>query len=300
MNLKGIFTWLVERIPPPAWVGTVLMYFVCQKFTQYVYTGQAVLEWVDIFGSVAVFSFIVLIRCLDEHKDFKDDSVNYPDRPVQRGVVTLNEVTGVAVVCVLFQLVYSLVLDGGWGRVCWLWALSLFWLFLMTKEFFVEKWLRRHVMTYLFTHQIITPLMVFWILQTAVSDQWVDISKLWPVVVFVSMGGLIFELTRKTWGPEEEREGVDSYARALGIGGAIIFSLVAFYIMVAALFALFQITTQEWMNPYAIILGVLALPTTAIYLLFWCKPSKKGRKANEGIFALASLTSYILALVAIF
>src|SRR5689334_10307383 len=62
---------------------------------------------------VVALGFFMLLRIADEFKDAADDAAYRPYRPVPRGLVTLRELAGVAVIVLIVQLALTLLL--GWA-----------------------------------------------------------------------------------------------------------------------------------------------------------------------------------------
>jgi 4-hydroxybenzoate polyprenyltransferase len=160
----------------------------------------------------------VHLRIADEFKDADIDARFRPHRPVPRGLVSLNELAAVALLAALGQAVAVLLLAPA------LFALLLaVWVYmgLMTAEFCAPHWLRRHPGAYLLSHMAIMPLLVAlaaacdWLADGAPPPQGLGV---WLALGFAN--GLVLELGRKTWSPEMERHGVESYSATWGIGWA--------------------------------------------------------------------------------
>src|SRR5439155_17056147 len=107
-------------------------------------------------GALTALIFFFLLRVLDEHKDAAQDRRYRPELPVPRGLVTLAELrwaggSALAAVLALNALAAPVLL---WACV----AVAL-WAALMTKEFFVAKWLRARPALYLVSHMAIMPMI---------------------------------------------------------------------------------------------------------------------------------------------
>ena len=109
-----------------------------------------------IVSFTTCFLFFLQLRIADEFKDFEEDSLYRPYRPVPRGLVTLRALGFVFVAAALIQLVLALLLE---PRLLIMLAIAWIYLALMTREFFVRKWLVSHPITYLWTHMLIMPLV---------------------------------------------------------------------------------------------------------------------------------------------
>jgi 4-hydroxybenzoate polyprenyltransferase len=177
---------------------------------------------------VAFFSsllFFLELRIADEFKDFEEDSRYRPYRPVPRGLVRLKELGVLAAGCALAQLTLALWLD---RRLVGLLIIVWIYLALMTREFFVRSWLKRHPFTYLWTHMLIMPLVDFYV----TACDWVPMQRVPPrgLAWFLAVSffnGVVLELGRKIRAPEDEEAGVETYSVLWGRSGAAWAWLVA-------------------------------------------------------------------------
>lgn len=163
--------------------------------------------------------FFLQLRIADEFKDFEDDSKYRPYRAVPRGLVTLRELAWVGIGAAAIQLALALLLD---PTIVPILALAWIYLALMTREFFVGDWLKRHPVLYMTSHMIILPLVD---LYATACDWWIaglrvpPSGLLWFLVVSY-LNGLVVEIGRKVRVPADEEHGVDTYSALWGTGRA--------------------------------------------------------------------------------
>ena len=100
--------------------------------------------------------FFLQLRIADEFKDFEEDSRFRPYRPVPRGLVTLRELAWLGAAAAGVQLALAF-----WLEPSLVWLLIATWLYLtlMTREFFVRRWLKKHPVVYMTSHMLILPLV---------------------------------------------------------------------------------------------------------------------------------------------
>ena len=171
---------------------------------------------------LVLFGFFFQLRVADEHKDNEDDTKYRPERPVPRGLVTLGELRWVALGAAVVQIALTVLLD--WkllGLLVLVWA----WMAVMTKEFFAPKFLRAQPVLYLVSHMMIMPLIDLY----ATACDWLP-AGLTPTddfgltlagfLLLSLVNGTVIELSRKSWAPEEEREGVETYSKLWKPSGA--------------------------------------------------------------------------------
>ena len=188
-----------------------------------------------VLASIAcLFLFFFQLRVADEHKDADDDRKYRPERPVPRGLVTLKELRylGFGAAAVQAILVATLYLP----LLAFL-ALVWVWMVLMTAEFFVPVWLRARPVLYMVSHMIVMPLIDLF----ATATDWLPAGveprgafgvALGAFLLLSFCNGAAIEIARKSWAPEDERDGVETYSRLWGAHKA---GLVAATIMFAGL-----------------------------------------------------------------
>jgi 4-hydroxybenzoate polyprenyltransferase len=116
--------------------------------------------------TVAFTAFLLRQRVMDEFKDRSHDDANYPNRPVQRGVITHRQLKPIGFIAFLIEL----------SAVIAIAALSNHWFSLLTYlavlsfsaltayEFFAVEWLNRHFTIYFLSHQLIFVFFYIWAL----------------------------------------------------------------------------------------------------------------------------------------
>jgi 4-hydroxybenzoate polyprenyltransferase len=186
----------------------------------------AVLEWTGFYDiplwkyialGVAGLSFMLHTRIIDEIRDKEVDDVHHPDRPVQRGLVSIRELTvlgyanGGIFICIhalldplsgllsAGLLLYSIVARYEVGPLAWL------------KPRF---WLYNVVM-------LGQMLLLQWIAYAALTQ-----SLDWPAAIWMHGWGIWaltaqIEVARKCLAPEEETAYRDSYSARVGSWGSV-------------------------------------------------------------------------------
>jgi 4-hydroxybenzoate polyprenyltransferase len=114
-------------------------------------------------AGIGIVGLLVLMRMMDEIKDFEKDRVAHPERPLPRGLVSREALRHVMLVAMLVLLVYAGVLGVTRNAVAGsLYAITVAYSFLMYREFFVSTLLNRNQLVYAVSHQVILlPMYVF-------------------------------------------------------------------------------------------------------------------------------------------
>lgn len=187
-----------------------------------------------IVSVMIVYLYLIQTRTSDEKKDFEHDNQFHPNRPVQRGVVSLDELAIIGRVVIVSQLV----LYASFGSI----PILLFgfasqaYAFLTRKEFFVREWLRNHFFTYYFTHYIQLVILNFAILNIINPAN----VPFWQLAGFMMLNTILIELGRKMFATEDDTTD-DTFSAQLGHkGSALAFALFGLTITLSAYYFISQ------------------------------------------------------------
>jgi len=269
------WTYLQERFPP---LPSALLTAV------YVGGGAAVVRalgvdvawWRAALAGAVVFLFLLQLRLGDESKDYHKDLELHPERPVQRGLVTLAEVRraemAVAIAQAILAAVLGLTAIGAWA------ALALYGFF-MRREFFAGRLLEPRPIAYALTHQPVMLLLTGFI-QVAVGAAPGDLTARVPLLHQALSLGLMFayEVSRKLRAPADEDARNPTYSQ---VHGPRVAGMMAAGLLAAAVVALAGLLGRGYLSA----LG-LALPA----LFYAARPTagaaKIARVSAEGALLL--------------
>ncbi len=168
---------------------------------------------------ICAFVFFAQLRACDEIKDGEEDARFRPERPIPRGLVTLETIVGIGIALVPLAALVA------WLRApVLLWPLALVWLWmgLMTFEFFVPDWLKARPVAYLVSHMAIMPLIDLFVTACEwLPRAWTPPAGLSIFLALSFVNGCVIEIGRKIYAPSAEREGVETYSKAWGIERAL-------------------------------------------------------------------------------
>lgn len=294
-----LLAWMNERFPASHGVLFFIMYATALLFGRSLATeGPLALGAVDLVGFVGAWSFFLMLRVFDEHKDFELDLQNHPERVLQSGLVTLGHLKVLGALAIAAQLGVSLGIDGGLGRTTAAWAVVIGWSTLMAKEFFVGEWLEKRLVLYALSHMVVMPMALVWMAQMGAPGSTLPLDVgLLAALSFLS--GAAFEITRKAKGPEEERDTIRSYSQVWGTTGAsvIVAVLLLASLGVQALLLRGIFGAPHW--GWYLGLAVPALPALTTLHFYRVSPSVAGRERNEGAVSVAMLGSYVVLVAAL-
>ncbi|MGB1220259.1 MAG: UbiA family prenyltransferase [Alcanivoracaceae bacterium] len=289
--------WFKERFPPANALLFFILYLTCAAVARHEF-GAIGISLVDVMGCLVAWSYFLVLRIFDEHKDYQLDLQNHPHRVLQSGLITLAHLRVLAVIAIAAQVIWSLYVDD-WrlGPATQAWGLAFLWTCLMGKEFFCGAWLEKRLTLYAFSHMLVMPLLVWWLANLGASGVEASAAVLWLMAVAFA-SGFAFEITRKARGTDEEREGVDSYSRIFGTRGAALVITLLVLTMGALQLALIHAlcATLPWWAWLVIgVFSVLALDSIRRYA---GNPTESARERNEGMVALLMLAGYAVTIAA--
>jgi 4-hydroxybenzoate polyprenyltransferase len=175
-------------------------------------------------GFLLVWLVFLHMRLFDEVKDYDFDREHNPERPLARGLISLGEFTTMTLVCILVEA--SLAAYLGWATFV-TYVMVLCFTLMMRMEFFIGDWMRPKLELYAITHTFSASMIG--LLIHAVFRAADPSAAAMPFLLF-ALGNWfvfnVFEFGRKTFGKEEERDGVDSYSARLNPWGAVVLLLV--------------------------------------------------------------------------
>ena len=213
--------YLAERFPVLGHGVLIFSFYSSNQFLAHALTapGEPMQYNVgSLLGCLTIFFFFLHLRIFDDHKDYADDCRHFPDRILQRGVVTLRELKWLGALALVLELTFATIC-GPAALAATLIAVG--FSVLMLKEFFARDWLRRRFLLYASVHMLVMPLLAMIVYSFATRQfPWSAPVWYWPS----SFGGFFvafnWEVSRKIRAPEEEIDGVDSYTKRFGQFGA--------------------------------------------------------------------------------
>ena len=260
--------------------------------------GPVTVGWRDLAAFPAVWCSFLMLRVFDEHKDFDADAIAHPNRVLQRGLISLHDLRNVGAIAIAVQVGTSMWIDGGIGTVTAWWSVALLWSVLMAREFFVRRWLRRHLIVYALTHIVVMVFLAMWI-GTMGSTRAASTLAPWVFAGVSVLAGLTFEIARKIRAPEEEHPLADSYTQALGVPAAS--RLLAALIVTTAISALWLtvILTGHLGSVAMAALASVVVMAAAALARFRTRPTPRDAKRSEAAVGIAALVTHAVIIGAL-
>jgi len=284
--------WIYQKERFPVFAhGPLIMAFSlsAMSYSALLRGAEALRPAAALVAFVTAFLFFLQLRIADEFKDAEEDARFRPYRPVPRGLVTLRELGRVGVGAAAVQLAGSL-----WLRPQLAVLLVMAWgyLALMSKEFFVRRWLKQRPLAYMLSHMVVMPIFDIY----ATACDWLAAGSPAPAGIgwFLAASytnGIVVEIGRKIRVPEDEEEGVETYSFLWGIPRALVAWLAA--MVLTALSAWRGAMLIGFATPVAGLLAVLLLAAACLALSF-ARSSRTGRgKQIENFSGIWTVSMYL-------
>ena len=268
---KKWYTYQKERFPVPVYG----LYILCLTFATFFYNTKMleIESSVGIFIVMFVVAFLqfLMVRIIDEFKDYDEDKKYRPYRPVPRGLIKLQELRVLFVICVLIQLILTLIVNPfSFIFLIVLWIVFI----LMTKGFFIKKVLDKHILLEVAFDEIMLPVMILYL----ASFIKIDMSILWRLLLLSYVVSWIIEIARKVRCKKDEEKGVKTYTAVFGIPKATILLSVLELLLTICRLILPGVPLINWAQ---ILLLVLFVGIIVVNMFFIQKKTRKFAKAVE-------------------
>jgi 4-hydroxybenzoate polyprenyltransferase len=259
---KRILFYLKEMFPVSAFLGSVAICLAVELIYLRLAGLPAGFEFRLLVSPIVVTLVSLLLRIMDEFKDYQDDLKNFPHRPLPSGAVQKNDLIILGVICAL--LIFLLSLRSfhlfAWGVVILIYS------GLMLKWFFVETRMRKSLPLALISHHPIVLINFFYLVITCV-DSYQGVSWKWSVYVLPLC--LIFtnwEISRKIKAPGSENQ-YTTYSKIWGARNATKFAISLQVIVILCMMFIFFKLDSFFILRIAFIVceGALLFP----YFKFW-------------------------------
>ena len=151
--MRSVLVYMQERFPLPL-VALMSASFAVLSLGLFADGPGSPRWWLDaVLLTVAYFAVLLRYRVTDEWKDFAHDSSVYPDRPVQRGAVSVRALVLLGSGALVVELVAVTAVAGPAGLLAYLPVLALS--ALTAVEFFARSLLARHFTLSFVLHEIV-------------------------------------------------------------------------------------------------------------------------------------------------
>ncbi len=290
------WVFLRERFPPAMHAPMILVFTLANGGVALRLAGGTAGAGAFAAAWLVGLLFFFRLRCFDEIKDYAVDCRLNPTRPLARGLLTVAQAKTMCYALAACELAIAAVLGrGALGTH----AVTVLYSFLMYREFFIGRWLRPHLTTYAVTHTFVSMLMS-WSVGAMVSG--VALWRMPPALLWYGPANWmlfnVFEFARKTFSPDEETPGADSYSLRFGARGAVVLcmSQVVVAVVLLGLLPAGALATR-WGLPGWIPHALLALLPLAGAVVYAVRPERVRARLYRGASMAYQLFFYVLIAV---
>ena len=243
-----------------------------------------------IVGALTTLCLFFGMRVLDEIKD-KDKDLKYrSDLPVPRGLVSISELS---VVAILFFISVVVGISFVYAKMFLPLIIVLVYLAFMTYEFFIPKFLNNNLLLYASSHMLIIPLIDIY----ASGLDWY-MNGVGPhiglIIFFVVsfFNGMALEIGRKIKAPKDEASGVDTYSSMLGINK----SIALWFIVLTVTYITSLIAIHHAGIGFASMafLSIVYIVSVIVGMNFYSHKTTKRSKMIENVSGIWTLSMYLI------
>lgn len=227
-------------------------------------------KW-SIVGIMFIVAFLqfLMVRIIDEFKDYEEDCKYRPYRPVPRGLISLKELRVLFIICVILQFSITAIFCA--NAIPFLITVWIFFA-IMSKSFFIKKLVEKHILLEVALDEILMPVLVLYL--SIFPLKHIIIDKYFYLFLFMTyVISWIVEIARKVRCKEDEEKGVKTYTAVFGIKKATLL-LSALEIILACIQGIL-------LRKYTISVVCLVLAVILINIGFTTKRNKKFAKLAE-------------------
>lgn len=203
--------FVLERFPLAAYGPLIVALALCGAATATLPGRRLGFGLDQVAVILAVAAAFLQLRILDEIRDADADREGRPDRPVPRGLVTIDELRALALCAAAVGLALAVLL-GPPAVASYGLALGAVWFFGLELQRFLP--VRDGPVGTAILHSVIAPLVL--VFTIAAQGGPASVPVLLAALAVVWGASLGVEIGRKTLLPAEERSGVETYSAAIG------------------------------------------------------------------------------------
>lgn len=163
-----------------------------------------------------------MVRVIDEHKDFEEDSKFRNYRPVPRGLISLRVLKVLFVISFIAQFLITTIWGGSLLLLVILWCAVL----LLANDFFIKDFIDRHILVGVILDEAIMPVLALLMASFCVEEHLLFYllgnTGFIYLVYLTYVISWIVELARKIRCKKDEEKGVKTYTQVFGIPKAVL------------------------------------------------------------------------------
>lgn len=288
--IKRLWTYQRERFP----IFIMLFTSISVIFSSAAVALPSNLNLLDkipflILAIILSILFMFHLRVVDEHRDYFFDSKYHPDRPVQKGIVSLKELMVLNSISLIIQVLLVLNLS---LKSNFLWLLAFAYTIISGKDFFLGNKIKKKFLIYNSLNLI--QLLIFQFFLYSIFNPNFNFFNLVLFLhfVFAVMNVALLEFARKMKSSKNESKVGDTYSFRFGKSGAslvyIVMAIISFTLFSFGLFKLNPSLNYFFLGFFILNLIIVSVITYLIY------DNKKSELFIQGAGALFYISTHLL------
>lgn len=251
------------------------------------------IEWKIVIAMFAVaFLQFLMVRIIDEFKDYEEDCKYRAYRPVPRGLITLKELKILFIICAILQICIT-----AFVSIKGIIFLLIVWAFfgIMSKSFFMKDVLDKHILLEVALDELLMPILVLY-LSSFVHE---NISHFFTSSYYHMFLGMtyiiswIVEIARKVRCKEEEEKGVKTYTAVFGITKA----MFLLFVLQLILFTLQTVILGKEKIGITILLFTIVSIINLLFAIIQNKKLSKLTELSANMYVFIAYFSMILLVI---
>jgi 4-hydroxybenzoate polyprenyltransferase len=148
------------------------------------------------FVCVGIILFLVLLRLMDEVKDYDKDCIVYPQRPLPRGLIKIEECKKAIRINYVMMIFWNFLIYQVFSLYSgFLYSIVIGYSLLMYREFWISNFLKSKPFLYALSHQVVIFPLTYFALTSCSENLPKEKSLLYTLIILVSF--LNYEIGRK-------------------------------------------------------------------------------------------------------
>lgn len=174
----------------------IYCYLIVLATQHYIYGLSPIFNLDAILLSLIYLGFFLHLRFLDEFKDYKYDSTNHPERPVQSGFVSLRDIRAYFFINLLWISILCVFTNSTFALLPLL--MGFIYSAFMYREFFMPNLKHTRVLVYITLHECVFIPIYFFILSVISGKLWFPTALSdYLLLLFFLMTVFLIEVGRK-------------------------------------------------------------------------------------------------------
>lgn len=292
--LSRLWIYFKEMFPPHHAIASIFMALSYYMAISLITNKPIPWDRFEIYTSAfCVMLLALMIRIMDEFKDYEDDLKNFPNRPLPSGRVHKSDLkilqTFIFTACIVLNLNNKLALIGI--------SICIGYSILMYKWFFVEKIMRKNLPLAFLTHHPVTYLYFLYLYMAlygiAKGQDFNSIAAAIGIPIGLAMAN--WEVSRKIKRPQDENE-YNTYSKTWGPKAAAIVAIIFQALSTTGMMWLF-VKTQSTSMIFILYFAYFFYNLGPYILFISTYEMKKSLKFNAENLAIANQVTILILFV---